>query len=52
VISIINDIEEQVLGMERVAGTNEKIKEVCEKNCQLFICWDGYFSGLQTKRAT
>jgi hypothetical protein len=49
-ISIIDDIEEQVLGMERVARTNEKIKDMCEKHRQLFTCWDGYFSGLRTKR--
>ncbi len=48
-ISIIDDIEEQVLGMERVAGTNEEIEDMCEKHRQLLICWDGYFSGLWTK---
>jgi hypothetical protein len=46
----IDDIEEQVLGMERVAGTKEEIEDMCEKHCQLFTCWDGYFSGLRTKR--
>jgi hypothetical protein len=49
-ISIIDDIEEQVLGMEQVAGTNEEIEDMCEKHRQLFTCWDGYFSGLRTKR--
>jgi hypothetical protein len=49
-ISIIDDIEEQVLGMERVAGTNEEIKDMCEKHRQLFTCWDKYFSGLRMKR--
>jgi hypothetical protein len=37
------------LGTERVAGTNEEIANMCEKHRQLFICWDGYFSGLRTK---
>jgi hypothetical protein len=36
--------------MERVPGTDEEIANMCEKHRQLFICWDGYFSGLQTKR--
>jgi hypothetical protein len=49
-VSIIDDIEEQLLGMERVAGTDEEIANMCEKHRQLFICWDGYFSGLRTKR--
>jgi hypothetical protein len=38
------------LGTERVAGTDEEIADMCEKHHQLFICWDGYFSGLRTKR--
>jgi hypothetical protein len=36
--------------MDRVAGTDEDIKDVCEKHRQLFLCWDGYFSGLRIKR--
>ena len=50
-VSIIDDIEEQVLGSERVAGTDEEIQNMCEKHRQLFLCWDGYFSGLRTKRS-
>jgi hypothetical protein len=35
----------------RVAGIDEEmIEDVCEKHCQLVLCWDGYFSGLRTKR--
>jgi hypothetical protein len=49
-VSIIDDIEEQVLGTERIAGTDEEIASMCEKHRQLFICWDGFFSGLRTKR--
>jgi hypothetical protein len=38
------------LGTERVARTDEEIANMCEKHRQLFVCWDGYFSGLRTKR--
>jgi hypothetical protein len=38
------------LGTERVAGTDEEVKNMCAKHRQLLICWDGYFSGLRTKR--
>jgi hypothetical protein len=48
--SIIDDIEEQVLRMERVARTDKEIGNMCEKYRQLCICWDGYFSGLWTNR--
>ena len=47
---IIDDIEVVMLEMDRVAGTDEEIRDVCEKHRQLFLCWDGYFSGLRTKR--
>ena len=49
--AIIAEIEAYVLGMEtRVAGSNEEIKDMCEKHRQLFLCWDGFFSGLRTNR--
>jgi hypothetical protein len=47
---IIDDIELAMLEMDRVAGTDDEIRDVCEKHRQLFLCWDGYFSGLRTKR--
>jgi hypothetical protein len=48
--AIIDEIEGVVLEMDRVAGTDDEIRDVCEKHRQLFLCWDGYFSGLRTKR--
>jgi hypothetical protein len=48
-IIITNDVEEQVLGTERVVRTHEETQDMCEKCHQLFLPWDGYFSGLWTK---
>ena len=48
--AIIDDMEVAMLEMDRVAGTDDEIRDVCEKHRQLFLCWDGYFSGLRTKR--
>jgi len=50
---IIGDIEKYVLSLSSTAGvigTEEQLKDVCEKHRQLFLCLDGYFSGLRTKR--
>jgi hypothetical protein len=48
--AIIDEMEVVLLGMDRVAGLDDAIHDVCEKHRQLFLCWDGYFSGLRTKR--
>ena len=39
---IISEIEEYVMGVDRVAGTDDEIQDVCAKHTQLFLCWDGF----------
>jgi hypothetical protein len=47
---MIDEIENTIFGMYRVVGMDDKIRNVFERHHQLFLCWNGYFSGLRTKR--
>jgi hypothetical protein len=48
--AIIDDMEVAILEMDRVAGIYAEIWDICKKYRHLFLCWDGYFSGLRTKQ--
>jgi hypothetical protein len=50
---IVYEICDYVFGLpveQHLVGTNEQIQAVCDLHRELLLCFDGYFSGLRTKR--